>query len=124
MGPVNRIRTKKGSKMDSNKNLLTTIVAADGTVSVAGDIDMAGGPVLEAVLLQCEDQLGDGGNLVVDVEGVQFIDSSGLRSLLAAARRATGRSARLELRAVGPEVIRLFEITGTLDQFNIVSLRD
>jgi anti-sigma B factor antagonist len=110
--------------MESNRNLLTTTVADDGTVSVAGDIDMAGGPILEEIMLAREAQLGISGDLVIDVEGVQFIDSSGLRSLLAAARRAGGRNARLELRAVGPEVIRLFEITGTLDQFNIVSLRD
>ncbi len=110
--------------MDSNRNLLTTTVADDGTISVVGDIDMAGGPVLEEIMLLREKQLGESGDLVVDVDGVQFIDSSGLRSLLAAARRAGTRSARLELRAVGPEVIRLFEITGTLDQFNIVSLRD
>jgi len=110
--------------MDSNRNLLTTSVAKDGTIAVAGDIDMAGGPILEEVMLLCEEKLGESVDLVVDVEGVQFIDSSGLRSLLAAARRAVARSARLELRAVGPEVIRLFEITGTLDQFNIVSLRD
>jgi len=110
--------------MDSNRNLLTTTMAEDGIISVAGDIDMSGGPILEEVMLAREGQLGESGDLVVDVEGVQFIDSSGLRSLLAAARRAGARSARLELRAVGPEVIRLFEITGTLDQFNIVSLRD
>lgn len=110
--------------MDSNRNLLTTTVDASGTISVAGDIDMAGGPLLEAVMLRREAQLGVNGDLVVDVEGVQFIDSSGLRSLLAATRRASARNARLELRAVGPEVIRLFEITGTLDQFNVVSLRD
>ena len=110
--------------MDSNRNLLTATVAEDGTIAVAGDIDMAGGPILEEVMLRCEAKLGESGDLVIDVEGVQFIDSSGLRSLLAAARRAVARSARLELRAVGPEVVRLFEITGTLDQFNIVSLRD
>lgn len=110
--------------MDSNRNLLTTTEAEDGTISVAGDIDMAGGPILEEVMLRQEEQLGVSGDLVVDLEGVQFIDSSGLRSLLAASRRSAARSSRLELRSVGPEVIRLFEITGTLDQFNIVSLRD
>ncbi len=110
--------------MDSNRNLLTTTVDDDGTIAVSGDVDMAGGPILEEIMLRQEGNLRDNDDLVIDIEGVQFIDSSGLRSLLAAARRAAGRGARLELRAVGPEVIRLFEITGTLDQFNIVSLRD
>jgi len=75
-------------------------------------------------MLRQEGMLGDADDLVVDIEGVQFVDSSGLRSLLAAARRAASRDARLELRGVGPEIIRLFEITGTTDQFNIASLRD
>lgn len=110
--------------MDTNRNLLTATVADNGMIAVAGDIDMAGGPILEEVMLHREAQLAMSEDLVVDIAGVQFIDSSGLRSLLAAARRAVARSARLELQAVGPEVIRLFEITGTLEQFNIVSLRD
>lgn len=110
--------------MDSNRNLLTTTVADDGTIAVAGDVDMAGGPILEEVMLRQERMLTDNDDLVVDIDGVEFIDSSGLRSLLAAARRAASRDARLELRAVGPEIIRLFEITGTMDQFNIASLRD
>lgn len=110
--------------MDSNRNLLTTTMADDGTISVAGDIDMAGGPILEEAMMKRESQLSASDDLVVNVDGVQFIDSSGLRSLLAASRRAAARSGRLELRSVGPEVIRLFEITGTLDQFNVVSLRD
>ncbi len=111
--------------MDPNRSLLTTSVSDDGTISVSGDIDMAGGPVLEEAMLQQEAHTGDkGGDLVVDVGGVEFIDSSGLRSLLAAARRAGARNSVLELRSVGPEISRLFEITGTLDQFKIVSRRD
>lgn len=53
-----------------------------------------------------------------------FVDSSGFPNLLAAARRAAGRRTQLELRSVGPEIIRLFEITGTMDQFRIASRRE
>jgi len=38
--------------MDSNKNFLTMATAPDGTLIVAGDIDMAGGPILEQALLE------------------------------------------------------------------------
>lgn len=112
--------------MDSNRNLLTMTTADDGTLVVAGDIDMAGGPSLEKAMVEREAELAadDGGDLVVDLADVHFMDSSGLRSLLAAARRAAGRRAQLELRSVGPEVIRLLEITGTLDQFRMKSRRD
>jgi anti-anti-sigma factor len=111
--------------MDSNRNSLTMTTAKDGTLMVAGDIDMAGGPILEQAMLEREAEFADeGGDLVVDLAEVHFIDSSGLRGLLAAARRAGDRQARLELRSVGPEIIRLFEITGTMEQFRIASRRD
>jgi anti-anti-sigma factor len=115
--------------MYSNKNFLTTTTtttAEDGTIVVAGDIDMAGGAILEQAMAEREVRLAaeEGGDLAVDLAAAHFIDSSGLRSLLTAARRAAVRHAHLELRSVGPEIIRLFEITGTMDQFSIVSRRD
>lgn len=87
----------------------------DGVITVTGEIDMAGGPILEAAILQTEGE----GPLVIDVRGVSFIDSSGLRSLLEASRRARSRDASLALRNVGPEVARLLEITGTTEQFEV-----
>jgi anti-anti-sigma factor len=112
--------------MDANRNFLTLTTLDDGTLMIAGDIDMAGGPILEAAIVtrEAELALAGGGDVVVDFSDVHFIDSSGLRTLLAAARRAAGRGAGLELRSVGPEIIRLFEITGTMAQFTIASRRD
>jgi len=112
--------------MDANRNFLTTEAADDGTIVVAGDIDMAGGPIVEQALQARESELqaSGGGDIVVDLTGVHFMDSSGLRSMLAAARLAAARQAALELRSVGPEIIRLLEITGTIDQFTIASRRD
>ena len=111
--------------MDPNRNLLTMTKAEDGALVVVGDMDMAGGPILEQAMMEREAEfLVGGGDLLIDLADVHFIDSSGLRSLLAAARRAAARSSRLELRSVGPEIIRLVEITGTLDQFAIASRRD
>ena len=92
---------------------LSVDVAEDGTIVVRGDIDMAGGPVLEATILQREDDRP----VVIDLGGVQFMDSSGLRSLLDAARRAQSRGTTVVLRSVTAEVERLLEITGTAGQF-------
>jgi anti-anti-sigma factor len=112
--------------MDANSNLLTMTTAKDGTLLVGGDIDMAGGPILEEALVEREADVaaGGGSDVIVDLGDVQFIDSSGLRTLLAATRRAARRNGHLELRSVGPEIIRLFEITGTMEEFRIVSRRD
>ena len=93
----------------------TVDIGPDGTICVDGDIDMAAGPQLEVVILQREAS----GPLTVDLAGVHFIDSSGLRVLLGAGRRAAQRGERVTLRSVGPEVARLLEITGTTDQFDI-----
>jgi anti-anti-sigma factor len=54
---------------------------------------------------------------------VGFIDSSGLRTLLTASRRAAERSSGVVLHHVGPEIARLLEITGTTAQFTIASRR-
>ena len=98
-----------------NNDSLSIEIDSDGAVVVHGDIDMAGGPVLEAALVPCEGSEP----IVIDLADVSFIDSSGLRSLLEAVRRARTRDTEVVLRAVGPEVSRLLEITGTTEQFRI-----
>ena len=102
----------------SNESL-TVEVGSDGTIFVHGDIDIAGGPTLEAVILSRENSQ----QIVIDLGDVLFIDSSGLRSLLGASRRAQARNSTVILRSVGPEVTRLLQITGTSDQFTIESSR-
>ena len=95
-------------------------VADDDTVVVSGDIDMAGGPLLDAALAHRDDDRP----VILDLAGVSFIDSSGLRSLLDAARRAHGRGTDVVLRSIGPEVARLLELTGAGSQFRIERRRD
>ena len=91
-----------------------------GVLKVDGDIDMAAGPILRKALLEQEEQ----GAIVLDLTGVSFIDSSGLRTLLDAARRAEERGDSLTLRSAGPEVRRLLEITGTTSKFTMEQPRD
>jgi anti-sigma B factor antagonist len=95
-------------------------IDSTGTIVVFGDIDIAGGPILEAALRAQEGH----GPVAIDLRNVSFIDSSGLRSLLNASRRANERSSRVVLRDVGHEVKRLLEITGTTERFSIESTRE
>lgn len=90
-------------------------VADDGSLMVDGDIDMATGPVLGRAIAECEAVRP----VVLDLSMVNFIDSSGLRTLLEASRRAAEHDRPLTLRAVGPEVRRLLEITGTTAKFRL-----
>ena len=96
-------------------SLLTINVTADNTIVVVGDIDMAAGPTLDAAIREHESLTP----LLIDLSGVSFIDSSGLRTLLSASRRAQQRNTTVHLIGVGPEVTRLLEITGTVLQFVI-----
>ncbi|MGZ7086230.1 MAG: STAS domain-containing protein, partial [Ilumatobacteraceae bacterium] len=60
----------------------------------------------------------------IDLADVSFIDSSGLRCLLGASRRARDRGTSVVLRHVGNEALRLLQITGTTTQFSIEDGRD
>jgi anti-anti-sigma factor len=94
---------------------LTVSIDEDGVIVANGDVDLAGGPLLEAAILQREDD----NPVVIDLGDVAFIDSSGLRSLLAASRRAQERGTTVVLRSPSREVRRLLEITGTTAQFEL-----
>jgi anti-sigma B factor antagonist len=94
-------------------------IAPDGAIIASGDIDVAGGPILDAAIVEQEDALDGSASIVVDLTDVTFIDSSGLRSLLGASRRAGERSGTVVLRSPSPAVQRLLEITGTTAQFSI-----
>ncbi len=94
-------------------------VTPDGSIVASGDIDVAGGPLLEAVIIDREAQMGESTPIVIDLADVAFIDSSGLRSLLSASRRAGERATTVVLRSPSPSVQRLLEITGTTSQFRI-----
>jgi anti-sigma B factor antagonist len=103
-----------------SQDSLTVDNSVGGVIVVHGDIDVAGGPILEAAIREREND----GPVVIDLGDVYFIDSSGLRSLLGASRRARDRGATVSLRRVRSEVLRLLEITGTTQQFSIETGRD
>ena len=88
-------------------------VLSDGstcTVSLCGEVDLA-----------CEDELvgvvrtftrSDLANVVVDLSDVTFMDSTGIRALLALAAQASARSGRIELRGVPGQIGRVLDLTG------------
>ena len=103
----------------NSTDFLSVTTAHDGSIVISGDVDIAGGPVLEAALQQRDHD----GRVILDLGGVSFMDSSGLRNLLNASRRAKDRGADVVLRNVGPAVWRLLEITRTAGQFAVESRR-
>ena len=82
----------------------------DGTFVVAGEIDIMSAPALERALQRLVDS---GGTVVLDMRGVSFMDSTGLRAILAATEALRGRGT-LVLRDPQPIIVRVLEVTGLL----------
>jgi anti-sigma B factor antagonist len=79
-------------------------------LALRGELDVNGGPRLRDALI---DAIGEGGRrVVVDLEGVDFIDSAGLGVLVGGLKRARTRDGDLVLVATGVSVRKVLEITG------------
>jgi anti-sigma B factor antagonist len=87
----------------------------DGVLVVTGDLDLEGRVILEAAVAEHDAASG----LTIDLAGVEFVDSSGLRALLWANRRATEAGGDVVLRSPTPQLRRVLEITGTASLFII-----
>ena len=94
-------------------NRLNIDRTGDDRFDVVGEIDAHSAPALAAAL---EESTAD--TIVVDMSGVTFMDSSGLRVLLALAERSGGRS--LQIVQPSRPIMRLFEVSGLVDHFDIV----
>ena len=78
---------------------------------VFGELDMAATFRLEQELERVTREPGVR-NLVIDLDGVEFIDSAGLGLLLATHERLRAAQVRLELANPSPSVRRMLELTG------------
>jgi anti-sigma B factor antagonist len=87
-------------------------------VALRGELDLASAPRLQNTV---EGSDTDDARLVVlDMENLEFIDSTGLRIVLAAHTRARERGQELALTRIGPQVQRLLTITRVGEHLRIV----
>jgi len=86
---------------------------ADVTVATPiGRIDHAGAAVLEQALAPLLAQAGTGrGAIVLDVSGVDYVSSVGLRVLMIAAKKMRAREAKIGVAALQPVVQEIFDIS-------------
>jgi|SRR5579884_4198317 len=86
-------------------------------VLVEGEIDLMTSPQLKSAL---EQELSTGEQVILDLSGVQFIDSSGLQAILIALQ-ATADDGKLKISSRLPaQAHRLFELVGILEQLPLV----
>lgn len=86
------------------------------TVTVRGDVDLATAPDLESTIREAFAKSPS--SLVLDLAGLTFIDSSGLRALVAVSNEARSRDVAIALRSVPRHAQRVLEMTGLADWFD------
>ncbi len=90
----------------------------DGAIILAlsGELDIASSPTfireLEAAAVP------DTQRMIIDLGGLAFMDSTGLRALLEAGTRAAAGGYELLLKPGPRQVQRVFELSGTIARFN------
>ena len=84
-----------------------TITSVDGGFIATGEIDAHTAPTLATAI-----DGFDGDQLALDMSGVEFVDSSGLRVLIESHQRLQDAGRQLRILSPSPAVQRLFQISG------------
>ena len=80
-------------------------------IEIVGRLDTITAPALDKTI---NEDIGDAQNLVLDVKGVEYISSAGLRVLLAAQKKMQ-KIGSMKVTGVCEEVMEVFEMTGFAD---------
>jgi len=91
-------------------------------IAPAGRVDSVSSAELERVVVARLD--GGERRLVLDLSGVEYISSAGLRVLLMAAKRLKAPPAALVLCGLGPSVRTVLELAGFLPLFTVEAGRE
>ncbi len=91
-------------------------------VAVRGELDISTSPVLRDRLVELGS--GQAKKLVVDLEAVEFLDSTGLGVLVGGLKRMRSKDGDLVLVCTKPRILKVFEITALTKVFRIAASRD
>lgn len=97
-------------------NISIEKAADECLVRMSGRLDTTTAPELEKALA---DVLGSAEKLVLDLDGLAYVSSAGLRVFLGAQKKMNARKAPMALRNVGDMIMEVFEVTGFLDILTI-----
>ena len=84
---------------------------AETIIEIVGRLDTITAPALDKTI---NEDIGDTKNLVLDVKGMEYISSAGLRVILAAQKKMQ-KIGSMKVTGVCEEVMEVFEMTGFAD---------
>ncbi len=99
---------------------LTLETSHDGraaVIALGGELDLAGAGELSRALAELEGEAV----VVVDLRGLEFMDSSGLRAIATASQRAQDAGRRFALIPGAAQVMRVFDITRMRERLEFVA---
>jgi anti-sigma B factor antagonist len=102
----------------ANLSLETSMAGRVAVIALQGELDLAGAAALEQELALLDAEPPEA--VVLDLRRVEFMDSSGLRVIAVASRRAEERGGRLALVPGGDQVMRVFELTRMRERLDFV----
>jgi anti-sigma B factor antagonist len=91
-------------------------------VALAGELDMASAPRLQSAI-EGDELLGTD-TVVLDLEQLSFVDSTGLRIILLARERCGERGQAFAVTRGSPQVQRLLSVTGVAEHLRTISTPD
>ena len=96
--------------------LTTTIDGTRASIAVEGKLSVATSPELEAEISGLP---SDVNSFELDLTGLEYISSAGLRVLVSTQKLATQRGGSMKLLHPTDEVAEVFDMTGLADVFDI-----
>ena len=91
--------------------------AGSSVISVCGEVDVATAVRFREFIEATIDN--DVDTIVIDLTGVTFIDSTGLGVLIGARKRCDAKGRSLRIVVSEPRILKVFEITGLTELFEI-----
>ena len=98
--------------------ILTSVDGDRAIITVEGKLTVTTSPELEAVVQQLEES-GSYAGYDIDLSGLEYISSAGLRVLVATQKVVNGRGGSVRLLRPSESVMEVLEMTGLADVMTI-----
>lgn len=90
-----------------------------GLITITGEVDVYTSPRVRSAMLE---HLDNGcTSLIVDLSAVDYLDSSGLGTLVAGLKRSKEHGGQVILVSPKPRIVRVLEVTGLDQVFSILA---
>jgi anti-sigma B factor antagonist len=108
--------TGEGEEMDLTLNVYSDTPGFT-VIAVSGEIDVYTAPKLREKLISLVEE--GSYQLIVDMEGIEFLDSTGLGVLVGGLKRVRAHDGWIDLVCTQSRILRIFKITGLNKVFSI-----